>query len=343
MKKLQKEFNDFHDTIKIGEETDALRDKRDKLKGDIEKYFPDECKKYGIDIVKSNLRFIHQGSYKIGTTISNPEKSVDLDYAVILPLDIEVHDDPRQVKKATRDSLLIKNVRIPTIKEPCVTVAYHENGNEYMHIDFPIYAECNSSLYLARGKESSNEYKWEPADPEGLNKYFLDKLKDKEQLRRVIRYIKKWKQEKYNNSDNSHEVPPSVGLTILACQNYVEYINGGEDDLSSLYYTMKAIRDKFKISTDIYGNIQSANIECKLPVSPCSDVLYKMRKSKSHMITFYKRLGSAVDSLREAMNLDEEHEAAKYVRKVLGDEFTVPEKKTSNVSTSNKKEYSFGK
>lgn len=341
MKKLQKEFEQFNSDIKIDKEAEALRQKRDILKKDVEDSFPAQCQKIGIDISKSDLRFINQGSYKIGTTITT-KKSVDLDYAVIMPLNINEHDDPRKIKKAIRTTLLITNIRVPKIKEPCVTVAYHRDGEEYMHIDFPIYAEYYGRLYLARGKENSENYSWEHADPEGLNDYFLRAFSGKEQLKRIVRYIKKWKQWKYENSSNSHEVPPSVGLTILACQNYKPYTWDGDDDLSSLYYTLKAIYEKFSVRSDSHGNIISASIDCTLPVAPYSDVFYKMRASSSHMITFYSRLEKAVKDLREAMNLSDEHEAAKYVRKVLSDEFTLPEKKAAASTTSNKKEYNFG-
>lgn len=341
MKKLQKEFEQFDSDIKIDAEADALRSKRDKLKQDVEDYFPAECKKIGIEIKKSDLRFLNQGSYRIGTTIV-AKTGMDLDYAVIMPLDIGEHKDPRAIKRAIKNSLLIKNIRVPAIKEPCVTVAYHSNGEETMHIDFPIYAESNSCLYLARGKENSESYRWEEADPEGLRDYFLNAFADKGQLKRVVRYIKKWKLCKYGNSTNSHEVPPSVGLTILACQNYSEFTWDGDDDLSSLYYTMKAIKDRFSVWKDASGRIISANISCNLPVVPYSDVFYKMRDSSSHMVTFYNRLSRAVSDLREAMNLSDEYEAAKCVRRVLGDEFTLPEKKAAAAVTSNKKEYNFG-
>lgn len=340
MKKLQKEFEEFNEFIIIGDETIALREKREKLKSDMEDYFPDECNKYNINIKKSDMRFIHQGSYKIGTTISNSKNKIDLDYAVIFPLDISKHTDPREVKKAAKAALEIKNIRIPTIKEPCVTVAYHSNGEETMHIDFPLYADHNSQLYLARGKASSDTFKWEIADPEGLNDYFLNAFREKDQLKRIVRYIKKWKQEKYENASNSHEVPPSVGLTILTCQNYVAYTCDGDDDLSSLYYTMKGIRDKFTVLMDESGSITEATITCCLPVQPYSNVFYKM--TSSHMKTFYTRLNTAVENLREAMNLSEAHESAKYVRKVLGEDFTLPPKETTEASTRNKGEYSFG-
>ena len=105
---------------------------------------------------------------------------------------------------------------------------------------------------------------------------------------------------------------------------------------------MKAIEGKFAVWKDTYGNIISASISCDLPVTPNSDVFYKMRDSSSHMITFYNRLSRAVADLREAMNLSDEYEAAKCIRNVLGDEFTLPEKKAAAAVTSNKKEYNFG-
>ncbi len=341
MKKLQKEFEQLDTYIKIDSETGELISKREKLKSDIEDCFPENCEKLGIDITKSNLRFIHQGSYKIGTTIKT-NGSVDLDYAVIMPLDVDAYDDPRPIKKAIKDSLFIKSIRLPEIKEPCVTVAYHSNGKEYMHIDFPVYAEWNGHLFLARGKEYSNNYSWELADPEGLNDYFLSEFRGRAQLKRIVRYIKRWKQYKYESSSDSHEVPPSVGLTILACQNYQEFTQDGDDDLLSLYYTMKAIADKFIVFKDNNGTITSASIDCFLPVLPHSDIFYKMRGSASYMITFYKKLSQAVADLREAINLSDEYEAAKCVRRVLSNDFVLPEKKASSYGTTNKREYNFG-
>lgn len=339
MKKLQNEFTKFDESIKCSD-TPFLREKRDKLTIDIKSKFSDKCAEYGVDINTSDLQFINQGSYIIGTAIDG--KTVDIDYAMIFPIDINTYSDPTCFKKAVRDSLIIENKRIPKIKEPCVTVAYHEDGEEYMHIDFPIYADFEGSLYLGRGKENSSSPTWEIADPKGLKDYFLDFFKSRDQLKRVVRYIKKWKQLEYENSTNSHEIPPSVGLTILACQNYVAYTYGGDDDLSSLYYTLNNIKNAFTIDTDSYGEIVSASITCNLPVEPYADVFYKMRSSSKHLIKLYKKLKRAVDNLKEAINLSEEHEAAKYVRKVLGEEFDIPEKKALNSATSNKAEYNYG-
>ena len=78
MNKLQHEFEAFDGKIRIDSEAVALRSKRDMLKKDMEEYFPEECKKYNIAVNKSDLRFILQGSYKIGTTIKTA--NVDMDY-----------------------------------------------------------------------------------------------------------------------------------------------------------------------------------------------------------------------------------------------------------------------
>ena len=344
--KLKKQFENFHDAIKISgsSESHDLRTKRETLQNDFTNKFPVNCEGDDIAINKSELRFIDQGSYKINTVIKNPTGSIDRDVAVIFPLDIDLHSDPRILKKHAKNALEITNRRIPKIKEPCITVGYHEDGVEYMHIDFPMYAVHYGTLYLARGKEYSDNYEWEEADPEGLNEYFLDKLKDNPQLKRIIRYIKKWKMDTYANPVSSNEVPPSIALTLLACKHFVEYKEGSNyDDLTSLYRVMDNILDTFIVSKDYYGEIQSATIDCTLPVTPYSDVFYKMKNSKDHCIKFYKRLKKAVDNLQNACNVDSEHEAAKYVQKVLGDSFEVPPKEASTVaSVLGKRENSFG-
>lgn len=64
--------------------------------------------------------------------------------------------------------------------------------------------------------------------------------------------------------------------------------------------------------------------------------------SETYMVTFYKRLCVAVDNLTNALNVESEHDAAKYVQKVLGEQFVIPEKKAMSASTNTKKEHNFG-
>ena len=339
--KLKKEFSEFFKAIIIDSETDQLIEKREVLQKDIETKFPEILKEHGITITKKDIRMIDQGSYKYNTTIKSVV--VDRDVAVMIPLDINSNNDPRLIKKYLRDSINIPS-RTVTIKEPCITASYFEDGKEWLHIDLPLYANNGYSYYLARGKEFSSNYQWELADPDGLNDYLCSKIGDSKQLRRIICYIKKWRNEKYSSSTNDHEIPPSIGLTLLACDCFSQQTTSdGDDDLLSLYKTMKAIESLFEVKKDYLGNIIFASISRYLPVTPYTDVFKKMKdSSSSFMITFYNRLKKAVNNLENAVNVESAHDAGIYVQKVLGSDFSVPPKDAKVTSTQNRREHSFG-
>lgn len=141
----------------------------------------------------------------------------------------------------------------------------------------------------------------------------------------MIRFVKKWRNEKYANSTLDHEIPPSIGLTYLVCDCFVEETSSdGDDDLLALKNVMEAILSKF-LKTYEDGILVKADISRNLPVKPYSDIFQKMRDSSdSYGITFYKRLSTAVDNLTNALNVENEHDAGVYVQKVLGEEFEVP-------------------
>lgn len=270
--RLYKEFQDFHDDIKLDKESSLLKDKREVLQEDFENKFPKILANHGITVNKSDLRFFDQGSYRQGVSTTIEDTIVDRDVAVMFPLDIEENSDPRKIKGYARDALEINNIRKPKIKEPCVTVQYIKQGEEHMHIDFPLYVRSNDKVYLARGKETSLTFEWEPSDPDGLNKYLESYFTDDKgnQLRRIIRYIKKWKQENYGVSYSKDEKPPSIGLTLLACE-YFSYTTADDydDDLIALYEVVNGIISCF------VENPQGSHIITKLlPVIPETDVLY---------------------------------------------------------------------
>lgn len=338
--KLKKEFADFYGEIRINKETNALREKREILEEDIKSKLPYILKDHNISVNRSDIRMIDQGSYKCNTTIS--DDIVDRDVAVMIPLDIYVSSDPRKIKGYLRDTINIP-ARTVSIKEPCVRASYYENGEEWLHIDLPLYAQYENSVYLARGKEYSSDYSWESADPDGLNDYLCGQINGNAQLRRVICFIKKWRNEKYSGSTNDHEVPPSIGLTLLACECFsAQSTDDGDDDLLSLQKTMKGMLDKFTYTFDDKGNLVRT-ITKNLPVTPYTDVFKKMKDSSStYMTTFYNRLSKAVDNLTNAVNVESAHDAGKYVQKVLGDDFTVPAKEAVAAAAQNRREHSFG-
>lgn len=337
--KLKKEFSDFYSAIKIDSESDQLRDKRKVLEDDIKSKLPGIFQQNGIELNQNDIRMIDQGSYKYHTTIKSDV--VDRDVAVIIPLDKSKYD-PRTIKGYLRDSITIAS-RTVSIKEPCVRASYYRDGEEWLHIDLPLYSD-DGSTYLARGKEFSDNYSWESADPDGLNDYICDALKDNDQLRRIICYIKKWRNEKYASSTSEHEIPPSIGLTLLAIDCFsAQTTSEGDYDLLSLQKTMKSILGRFHVDRDYQGNVISASISRSLPVTPYTDVFKKMKDSSdAYMVTFYNRLNKAVDNLANAVNVESPHDAGEYVQKVLGTEFVVPAKEAVAAKAQSRREHSFG-
>ena len=337
--KLKKEFEDFYKEIRIDSETHALKEKREVLENDIKTKLPGILGDHSISISRGDIRMIDQGSYKYNTTIK--DDIVDRDVAVMIPLDTSANSDPRKIKGYLRDAINIYS-RTVTIKDPCVRASYYENGEEWLHIDLPLYATDGSRVFLARGKEFSINYSWENADPDGLNDYLCGQINGNNQLRRIICFIKKWRNEQYSGSTNDHEVPPSIGLTLLACDCFsAQSTNEGDDDLLSLQKTMKGILEKFTYTVDGNGNLIKT-ITKNLPVTPYTDVFKKMKDSSSYLTTFYNRLSKAVDNLTNAVNVESTHDAGEYVQKVLGDSFTVPAKEAVAASAQNKREHSFG-
>ena len=344
--KLKKQFAEFYEDIKIdrNQEAATLTEKRKTLQSELEDKLPRILDEHDIEITKSDLDIFDQGSYKLNTTIV--VTPYDRDVAIIIPLDKDLHKDTRAIKKYVKEALKHTN-RTIDIKEPCVTVKYFEDGEEVMHIDLPVYALHEGKVYLARGSEFATEgnYFWEEADPKGLNESMLNSITGQDQMRRIIRYLKKWKYEKYKNTadDKKNQIPPSIGLTLLAFDCFEEVTSyEGDDDLTSLMKTVQNIVDKFDLTYDSNGEIAKAEITKYLPVTPGTDVFFKMKKSDEYGRTFYNRLSKALQNLIDACNESSEHDAGLSVQKVFGDEFKVPPKETGFSSTSNKKEYSFG-
>lgn len=323
--KLYKQFNEFHDAIKLDKESTPLKEKREMLESDIKSKLPSELEKIDISITKSDLKFFDQGSYRQNTSTGIKSGSVDRDLAIEFELDINTHDDPRKIKKCVRDALKIENKREPKIKEPCVTVKYLKKGEENVHIDFPIYAVCAGSYYLARGKETSENYLWEECDPHGLNDHFdaLFQGDEGNQLRRIVRYLKKWREENYGSSYSKNQIPPSIGLTLLAGSVFsAKQTDGEDDDLKALLNVCNKIKDKFTKVDDDY------EIECLLPVLPNSDVFYKMTTSSK--TTFYKKWEKLCEKVKNAADATEEYEAAKFLQSQFGNDFKLPPEPKAN-------------
>ena len=210
---LQNQFERFNENIRLSsKKLEELREKRNKI----------------LDKLRNNkdlpsFEEFGQGSYRMGTEVEPIDKDYDIDVGLRFNVNKNDYEDPLTLKKQIRDILKNHTEYGAQIKTPCVTVTYKKDGETAYHVDIVTYTyedkeNKGSQLYLARGKEfaKTENIKWEKADPLGLideieNRYSGE---DKNQYKRIIRYLKRWKNLNFT-SDGNNEVP-GIGITLLA-------------------------------------------------------------------------------------------------------------------------------
>ncbi len=336
MADIQNQLIEFHDNIKLGrfDENEELRNKRDiitkKIESGLEKHFKNKEESV------PSISFLDQGSYAIDTGIKPKDGDYDIDEGIIIGLYKEDYeDDPIYFKKIVRDIMWAHTKKEPKIKNPCVTITYSINDEPQFHVDLPIYLKSryDDSLYLSWGKEFAlkENKKWEKSDPIGLNSHIRNAFSgdDKRQFKRVVRYLKKWKDEKFV-SETSDGTPPSIGLTIIAADEFSpkkEYntINGKEEynDLKAMKYLVDYLKSIFEYKYCKDEEEYLYVIEYKLPVGNEANVFSKMKNKK--MNAFYEKVVKLQEALEYAINETDPNKACTELAKFFGDQLPIPE------------------
>lgn len=336
MADIQNQLIEFHDKIKLGryDENEELRNKRDiitkKIKSGLEKYFKDKEESV------PSISFLDQGSYAIDTGINPKDGDYDIDEGIIIGLNKEDYEnDPIYFKKIVRDIMLTHTKKEPKIKNPCVTITYSMNDEPKYHVDLPIYLKSrnDNNLYLSWGKEFALEEnkKWEISDPKGLNSYIRNSFAgdDKRQFKRVVRYLKKWKDEKFA-SETSDGTPPSIGLTVIAADKFIpkkEYnIINGKEEYNDLKAMKCLIDNLISLFTYKYCDEEKEDlyvIEYKLPVGNEGNIFSKMTNKK--MDLFYKKVVKLQEALDYAINETDPNKACTELARFFGNQIPIPE------------------
>lgn len=338
MADIQKQFEDFHDLIKLKrfKENATLREKRDiiinKIKDGLKDKFEDD------DNGVPSVEFIDQGSYAVDLGIIPEDGDYDIDEGAIFDLYIEDYEDPTEMKKWIKEIMDGHTTMPPEIKRPCVTITYSIDEEPSYHVDLPVYAKSkyDDNLCLAWGKENSNSENkyWEIADPTGLNDYIRNSFSedDKKQFKRIVRYLKKWKNVRFASSGNSQ--PPSVGITIAACKMlnpYSEYnpLTGKTEyvDLRALKDFVYMFKNSFTSEWDYEKEKYLYSIYLELPVEPRRDIFKKM--TVNQMTDFHDELDKLYNALESAEDEPDPHTACNLLVKYFGEKFPVPEAKES--------------
>ncbi|HAT4214910.1 nucleotidyltransferase [Clostridium perfringens] len=343
MANIQNQLEEFHDNIKLGrfKENQELRDKRDiitnKVKNGLEKYFEDK------EIEIPSIDFIDQGSYAIDTGIKPSDGNYDIDEGIIIGLYKEDYESNPTIYKEVIEDIMKNHTKIPPkVKKPCVTITYSENDEPSYHVDLPVYLKSNKddNLYLSWGYKTSKENKeWQLADPSGLNNHIKNAFsgEDKKQFKRIVRYLKKWKDKKFASESNDG-TPPSIGLTIIAADKLIPLhetnLTTGKqipNDLKAMKWLVDDIINLFKYK---YCSIEREFlyiIEYNLPVGNKGNVFSKMTSKK--MNSFYEKLKNLQSALQFALDEKDPNKACTKLVKYFGEELPIPESTESRYKT----------
>ena len=339
MADLQKQFLEFHDVIAITPklEKKLLAGKREiilqKLSASLKKR-----RDAGEEIPEFTNR--NQGSYAMDTG-NKPVSGEDYDLDVALLFSLAKDGvDPLVVKEWVYTALKDHTSDVRW-REPCITVFYSQNDEPVYHVDFAVYAAAQGQpCYLARGKEhSAEEYKyWEEADPAALIdtiKNYLADADERAQFRRVIRELKRWKDERFPSAGNA----APTGIALTACALAWFSVSKTEDrvantvtfdDQAAVRALVERMLANFQPVYDSESGSYVDRLRVTLPVPPGNDLLAKM--TNAQMVALKDRLEKLRDALIDAQADPDPHTAAKLLSKQFGPDFPVPEKQTTAVA-----------
>ena len=333
---FQQYFEQFHKNIKLKEEPDqkAILEKREnvikKLRQGLKTQFQVK------ELTPPSFTHFNQGSYAMHTGVRPlREGDYDIDVGIVFNESTDDHSDPVELKQWVLDALGDHTSEV-TMKDPCITVQYFKDDEPLYHVDLAIYVDEGSTTFtelsFARGKTGGPAEKkfWEAAEPQKLIERIKNRFSgdDAEQFRRVIKYLKRWKDINFSSSGNA--APIGIGITVAAYHWFS--VSKQMSDMFAGSYTYADITAIKNILQQMIANFNSTyyngetveRLKIELPVEPRADLFEKM--TNAQMATLKSKLEQLLEVLGEAESEIDPHEACKKLQRVFGSDFPVPEK-----------------
>lgn len=183
----------------------------------------------------------------------------------------------------------------PIDKSTCVRVVFADGH----HIDLPIY-------YLVEGSNPELAHKakgWIKSDPRAFSQWFNGFADKNPQLRRIVRYLKAWKNYRETNN-TSLSLPSGFALTILATNNFKP---DERDDIAFLN-TVSAIHQTLE-----------NRFVCWRPTIPVEDVFEDFSDTQESQ--FMDALSRLIENCKKAGKETNYRTSSEYLRKEFGDRF----------------------
>ena len=337
---IQTQFDNFHNTIKLGREDDAYRTVRhrdDSIKAKVKAAFREE----GYPVTRDFI----QGSLKTHTGIVPISGDYDIDRALVIDAN-RAPKNPVTPKKRILKVLERRGFNNARIKKPCVTADYMRQN---IHIDFILYKQSSSNLYLAVGKRYSaeNHRKWEHNDPIGLIEWVnnhrcfrnQNTVATLAQFRRLVRYVKRWRDVQFS-SKVARKVF-SIGITVMLkqCVEPDFSPDGSPRDLTALRRTLEAILTADYFRNDWFDRTQ-CRVHVNLPVLPYRDIFHGSSIDTGTQLR--NKLTRFRDQLAIAEQSSNEREQCIVLKTLFGDDFKVPSPPVDNSRPSRARYASLG-
>lgn len=320
MSALQKYFRQFHEKIQLNDkqQNEKLREKRENLILKLREELKKQQTSKGTKI--PSFSWFNQGSYAMNTGIK-PQPDGDYDIDIGLMFNLKTNDyDPIEVKKWVYNALKTNPTQKVGFKGPCITVTYQKKGRDRFHVDLVVYSKGPNPggySYMAKGHMNSkgDNRKWEQAEPEEFIRMVKNHLKgeDRVQFCRVIRYLKRWKDEQFPSRGKA--APLGIGITVAALTYFKAMkTNQGYDDLEALIY----------FTNRFYHALNRTRESIKFPCKPHGDLFEGM--GPNQISSFRNKLNQLKQILEQAKRQDPE-KACKELRKQFGNDFPVADYK----------------
>ncbi len=278
--------------------------------------------------VPHSFDFFWQGSYAIGTGTQPVNGDYDIDIGVEFNVRHDEHN-PVTVKRWVYNA--VKNLKSdgqlqPDVRwrGPCITVYYQRANEPKYHVDLAVMVKerYGRGVCLARGRENE-QGQWERDDRRGfvesLDRRFTGS--DGEQFRRVIRYLKRWKDVQF--PPEGVWAPSGFALTIAASNWFRPakaswYHDVTYDDLEATRLLVQRIHGEFRQHWDGQNRRYAHSLPLQFSYAPQDDVMAKMVPEQHQQL--FQRLEQLVQWLDEARRTG----TTAPLRKAFGNDF--PEK-----------------
>lgn len=303
MANLHNSFLEFNKIIALPPvKKDELRVSRNAIRKDIESYFLKNRENH-------EVKFKGQGSFAMNTTILPKDNEYDVDDGVYI-----FGSEKDRPTPATAHNWIVKAVENRTSQETmdkntCVRVKY---AKKY-HVDLPIYyktEEKDSENFFDNEEVPQLAHKskgWIDSDPYEFKKWFDCEVREKPGLKRVLRYLKAWRDNKKHLN-----LPSGIVLTILASNNYKEK----DSDDEMLLETLKEIQSSIDDTRFVF-----ARYSCYRPTVEKNEDLLEKYSSESAKKNFLDALESFIRSGSQAIEIKSKKDACAKWQKHLGDRF----------------------